>query len=1239
MKIIGNMKTYTKIGDMAQLESAITPKAKDTAMRAKYSKLSRYIVICPECFKSPKKSLEESVLLCGQQKTSNVSTHKNKYHKEVVLEESAVQSSQSQSNLSSMIVKNTSKSEATTEFRKLIYRFVNNCNLPALTVEKQPFRALLQFAINNAAALKDTPAEVMGRCEITKLRLSSYEDFFTVAPNLLNACRSEYQKLCRQKVPFITVCHDIWQAKDHDVLGVTLMFIDPRNCHIYRLPIGLAECDGHAATDVANLTDALLLGVGVTTADLCASVNDNTTAAVLAGKYIVGNPEKDGGKCDVHKAKLVLKHATGLVKRYHNRQLMDSNDTFVELWQVFKQFAAWLTCKKAPHRFKKFRDSCIQMGFTIIKIPMPNDTRIAGLVLTIQALLRCMWAMRHYVTLTIKSDDKFKARFPTEDKWELLAQYEAVLGPLKQICMSLQSDAPGASSAALLEIYCSYFRSTCMRKEEVGKFSGVDVLNVSDVNRTWDARSSMEDLEEFRDTKQYQELEPGPRLLIRRVIAEYKHYLLHYDDDSIKAVCCNPLLANVYENMFVHFGVFDQDTVKECRRIIIRDMVSKFSNKQVSRIGAAMSRQDKSQSNRGPKTGQGNDSAPTKSSSKRKTRDIFANMKESQYLQQQALLHLSGKASNAASEQELVQALQKNCTTCYDDFRSNCQTHIDNHWEQIIKEYGTAEFHDAKETWSDDEYEEFQHNCKCRNYLEVGKYFDIMGWWRAHSVKYGFLYPSAIIWLAKPSTNAFQERAFSIGSWMLQNKLMGNLSKKANEMRTMDYINRDTVRVIQKNEEDIKNGNGTSLSYVPPTKPPPEKTDKERVQQKNLKLLAIQEASTGFKTYSTTYKTAKNVLKDPEVVMTFFHTPDTDNPTAPSVHENTVTENSGTTARTTAGTTTASTGETKQEGKDEGYDESVTMGGTEKAVGENDGKPASKGNVVNGPVVKVANRLVHTEVLNRFSDDSDIESVVVSDTDEDSDTVVDYLIDEQIKKPASISNKDGKTNDSHVDSHAMRMGSNEESPEVEVVQPPRKKKKTVQATIKTTSSKKRKQEKQVMVRQPTRTSPPRKAKAAALARAKGSIKELLHSGTTPPSAKLIRNKQNKKLSVPAIAAMDDERENTDTLAGDNEDEQNGEAEDNNDEENNDEDNDSDGDDAEHTLEQEDDAGEHDPDDHHDADDAEETSERDDRVDGDADTEVGEDEGEDDAEYEDNEGNADDNDDDAHDYEDDDMDVD
>jgi hypothetical protein len=66
------------------------------------------------------------------------------------------------------------------------------------------------------------------------------------------------------------------------------MFIDPRNYHIYKLPITMLHVHGHSAEEVCHITWEVLVAFGFSHGDFCASCNDNTNAAILANKYITG---------------------------------------------------------------------------------------------------------------------------------------------------------------------------------------------------------------------------------------------------------------------------------------------------------------------------------------------------------------------------------------------------------------------------------------------------------------------------------------------------------------------------------------------------------------------------------------------------------------------------------------------------------------------------------------------------------------------------------------------------------------------------------------------------------------------------------------------------------------------------------------------------------------------------------------------------------------------------------------
>jgi hypothetical protein len=190
-----------------------------------------------------------------------------------------------------------------------------------------------------------------------------------------------------------------------------------------------------------------MVAYGFTKTDLCASVNDNTNGAIFASKYFTGHAK--GGKCDMYKADLILKHATGLVQRKYNNEVVDSNDQFMDLYNRFLKFARWLMSKKARSRYTNLADWCKKNSKKCIEIPLPNTTRVSGCVITMQALLRMKFIIGDYASQSIGGCTTFKNMFPSKDDWELLSQFEAILNSLQKCSMALQVDDPGTSSASL----------------------------------------------------------------------------------------------------------------------------------------------------------------------------------------------------------------------------------------------------------------------------------------------------------------------------------------------------------------------------------------------------------------------------------------------------------------------------------------------------------------------------------------------------------------------------------------------------------------------------------------------------------------------------------------------------------------------------------------------------------------------------------------------------------------------
>ena len=355
----------------------------------------------------------------------------------------------------------TTKAESRGQVHKAIYECVDDLGFPASTVERPVFRNLLDCVRRNASNLSSTNFEVSNKF-LTQLRVKSYNNFVELIANLTRNVHLVYFDICGREIPFATICHDIWSGNKKDILGVSIMFADPRNGSLYRIPLGLLHAKGHSAAQVCAMTRSLMVSFGFSSKDLFHLVNDNTNSVMLACKYILEH--RGQGECDMHKTDLVLKHATGLVVRTCNKQTIDSNPSFTTLYKTICEFALWLMNKVACSRYNNLKQHCAMKNRWVIEIPLPNKTHVAGVAIMYKALICNKWEMDAYAVLPHGGDSSFTKKYPTMEQWQQLLEFEAVLDPLQHCSISLQTDDPAINLASMLEIYLCRRNIERMRK-------------------------------------------------------------------------------------------------------------------------------------------------------------------------------------------------------------------------------------------------------------------------------------------------------------------------------------------------------------------------------------------------------------------------------------------------------------------------------------------------------------------------------------------------------------------------------------------------------------------------------------------------------------------------------------------------------------------------------------------------------------------------------------------------------
>ena len=242
---------------------------------------------------------------------------------------------------------------------------------------------------------------------------------------------------------------------------------------------------------------------------------------------------------------------------------------------------------------------------------------------------------------------------------------------------------------------------------------------------------------------------------------EFKSYVLTENDNKLElTICANPLLVITAQRAFKYMGYFDDKDIEAMHHRFVSNMVNKFAGKP-HELGAAFARQVELANTTDP-TETNND--PTENNNNNEDdygNDIFHAMAIQEAKKQQQLGNITGDFHTAAMDSVARKELWKKCKDTFDDYVHYCK-----------KQFPLELFVKESSSWKQSEVENFHKICTECNYIAVGKYFNVMGWWQAFADKYIYIYPSALTWLSRPATNAFQEQVFSLGSWFDSNRLM-----------------------------------------------------------------------------------------------------------------------------------------------------------------------------------------------------------------------------------------------------------------------------------------------------------------------------------------------------------------------------------------------------------------------------------------------------------------------------------
>ena len=174
----------------------------------------------------------------------------------------------------------------------------------------------LRDLLSTANQLPSGVVKSTGRVKAERLLTGRFGKFITRAKEKIKAAKVYLAKgSCDDSAgKFVTVMHDGWDSNRESFTGVSTSWIDPINWEYIKLAVGLVPSVSHRSEEFANQVLDILARIGIEKADIVASVNDTTNAALKAARLLAS---EHGGECRMHMVNLAIEYA--MSKRVRRR--------------------------------------------------------------------------------------------------------------------------------------------------------------------------------------------------------------------------------------------------------------------------------------------------------------------------------------------------------------------------------------------------------------------------------------------------------------------------------------------------------------------------------------------------------------------------------------------------------------------------------------------------------------------------------------------------------------------------------------------------------------------------------------------------------------------------------------------------------------------------------------------------------------------------------------------------------
>ena len=645
------------------------------------------------------------------------------------------------------------KPEIVDRFVTHVVHFFNDSGIAARHAQSTEFNDLISFVVDNTKHLKNADDRKVGRVRYRNELLSDIANMHDAVRESLDKCRSRYQEATGSSQPFLSVSHDIWDGLSKEKLGISINWVDIATWEHHTVSVATLHIESHTAQRVSEcVLETLVDRVGVKKSDIFCSVNDTTNSAVAAGRKIVADSEKkEDATCRMHIIDLVMEHALGLATRSRSGVVVDSFVACCSLIKKAKNFLHWLSGKKNKQRFARFVTlvkSNLSSGIDPCKPATPGDTRVSSTYLMFDALMCSYHEIRLFLFMSNHPKDKNCPFRLTEQEWVDIAQITALLSPISKYSFAVQVDHLGAIGGSWL--HCMAVKEQLLRKREIR------VINFT--KPSWISASSA-----------YKKLPKVPlpcedlgmmAMTFRdRLVQELDNYMQSPSKDQLVAMACHPLIATIGNTFMKRLNAArGKEISAQSQRALVDEVVKMLPPMEPVNLSDDSSLQNEECANaHADVADEMSDFLKTWVRDTPGGGDDFGSGEP-------------GRPSNTQLAEKEVE-----------DFFAQ---RID--WKTVVSDtHRRPGSSDGKIDWTDGEVV---------NVLNIEPVFDVGKWWLTVGARqFPTICLVAARILAKPDTNAYQERVFSRCTFVDQ-PLRQRMNPETFELRVLSKVNRNWIK-------------------------------------------------------------------------------------------------------------------------------------------------------------------------------------------------------------------------------------------------------------------------------------------------------------------------------------------------------------------------------------------------------------------------------------------------------------